>query len=316
MNNNKNSRTEKFAPARVWVLAPLSALLIVLQGLFMPPAQSQTANPAAAKRGAYIFAAAGCSHCHTAKKGAGNWLAGGRAMPTPFGSFFTPNITPDKATGIGRWSAKDFHTAIRHGKRPDGAAYFPAFPYAAYSGMRNKDIADLWAYLKTVPAIRRKNLAHQLDAPFGWRWLLGFWRLLYFTTGPLNDTPGKAAEWNRGRYLVEVLGHCAECHSPRNQLGGIDSDRRMAGGLLFAGVGKKPEVVPNITPHKKHGLGSWSADELDTLLSIGMLPDDDFVGGEMTAVVENLAKLSTADRKAMILYLRSLPAIDHNPAAK
>ena len=277
--------------------------------LLLWAALSGPAHGADAKRGGYVFKAAGCADCHTDRKHKGKPLAGGRALKTPFGTFYAPNITPDEKTGIGGWTEAQFVKALRRGIGPDGSPYFPAFPYGSYSRMTKADAADLWAYLSRRPAVKRKNKAHDLNFPFGWRFLVWFWRWLYFDDGALPAAAEQSAAWRRGRYLAVALGHCGECHTPRNFLGGLKADMALAGnGALLSGV------VPNITPDKATGIGKWSADDYDSVLTLGMLPDGDFVEDEMAEVAENTNALRPEDRAALILYLRSVPAVRNNPS--
>jgi mono/diheme cytochrome c family protein len=279
---------------------PLSLLVVCLLLVSVPGA----AEDDAVRRGEYVFNAAGCLGCHTDAKGGGKPLAGGRPLETPFGVFYAPNITPDPATGIGTWSLDDFRRALRDGEMPSGEAYYPSFPYTSFTGMSDADIADLFAYLKTREPVVRPNRAHELRFPFGWRFLMRFWRALYFESGPLEPVTDQSPEWNRGRYLVEALGHCAECHTPRNALGAMDRTRN------FAGVrgGPDGQNAPNITPHPADGIGSWSIDDIVTLLKDGQTPDFDYVGSGMGEVVNNsTSKLSEDDLRAIAVYLKSLP---------
>jgi mono/diheme cytochrome c family protein len=266
------------------------------------------ARAADLKNGAYVFKAAGCTGCHTRDddRKQGVMLAGGRAFKTPFGTYYSPNITPDES-GIGSWSEVDFLTALRHGKSPDNSNYFPVFPYVSYTKMSDTDIADMWAYLKTMKPVQRTNRAHDVNIIFGSRFLMTFWKLLNFEEGPLEPAPGQNPSWNRGRYLVDAMGHCGECHTPRNKLGAMQSDMYLSGSIN----GPDGNTVPNITPDKSTGLGAWAADDFDSLLSMGMLPDGDFVGGSMGEAIENTEGLSNADRKAVTTYLKSIPAISH-----
>ena len=269
-------------------------------------------NADAAARGAYVFQASGCFACHTDVKGKGLPLAGGRALVTPFGTFFGPNITPDPDHGIGGWTLTDFTRALRTGVAPDGRSYYPAFPYTSFTGMTDADIADLWAYLRSVAPAPRVNDAHKLNFPFGWRWLNGVWKVLYFAPTPFEPGEPPAGiedrdSWRRGAYLVTVLGHCGECHSPRGALGAMRRDYLLAGNP--AGPDGKP--VPNITPHPKRGIGSWSAGDIATYLAIGMDPEGDFAGGAMADVIEHTTgKLTPGDRTAIAAYVRSLPPVD------
>ena len=251
-----------------------------------------------AKRGAYLFAVAGCQHCHSAKGGALG--AGGEALKTPFGVYYGPNITADPETGLGRWRRDDFVRAMRDGRRPDGSFYFPVFPYPSYRGMTDGDLNDLWDYLRTLPAVRQADRRHEIAWPFSWRGLMRFWNWLY-----LDDPAPPPADpvLARGRYIADHLGHCAECHTPRNLLGARDPDRYWAGAEI---EGRKS---PNITADPKVGVGAWSAGELDDVLVMGMKPDGDFVGGAMGQVVDSTSALSESDRAALIAYVQSVPPL-------
>jgi mono/diheme cytochrome c family protein len=283
--------------------------------IFFGAALSLAAAPAlaqavSAERGEYIFHASGCETCHTDTAGKGQPLAGGRALKTPFGTFRTPNITPDPTHGIGKWSEADFIRAMREGLSPAGAPYYPAFPYTAYTKMTDADIKDLRAYMMTLPASSKPNQPHELSFPFNIRWGVMAWKWLNFTPGPLPAVGGKDEVWARGRYLTEALGHCAECHTPRDRLGGLVKDKWMAGSA----DGAEGESAPNITPDAATGIGEWSAEDIAFALQLGMKPDGDSLGGLMAEVVENgTGKLTDADRAAMAAYLKSLPAIAHRP---
>ena len=260
------------------------------------------------KRGAYIFKAAGCTGCHTRNDDRKNsiLLAGGRAFKTPFGTYYSPNIS-SSSDGIGSWTQSDFQNALRYGIAPDGSNYFPVFPYVSYTKMADRDIDDLWAYMKTLKPVARENKDHDVNIFFGSRFLMHFWKLMNFQEGTIQADPAKSEEWNRGRYLVEALGHCGECHTPRNALGASKSDMYLAGTIN----GPDGDTVPNITPDKETGIGIWAVDDYDSLLSMGMLPDGDFVGGSMGEAIENTESLTNADRTAIAVYLKSVPAISH-----
>jgi mono/diheme cytochrome c family protein len=287
------------------------ALMVAAAALTAPPsAFGATADPV---RGKYVLAAAGCAACHTDKKNKGRPLAGGRALKTPFGVFYSPNITPDPVHGIGRWSDADFVRALRHGRAPDGGHFFPAFPYPSYTAMNERDMLDLKAHLFTLPPVAQPNKPHDLTPPFGWRFLVSFWKLLYFTPGPYRPDPAKGDEWNRGAYLVRALGHCGECHTPRDPLGGKKP------GMELAGTESGPEggIIPNITPDKDTGIGGWRDRQLADFLESGMQPDGDYVGGAMGEVIdENTGRLTDADRRAIIAYLKSLPPVRHKVEKK
>lgn len=255
-----------------------------------------------AKRGEYLAQAAGCKGCHTEAKEGAVAYAGGRELETPFGTFYGPNITPHANAGIGRWSEADFRRALRQGERPDGAHYFPAFPYPSFTRITDADVADLWAYFRSLPPSDRASREHELRIPFGWRFLVGFWKMLYFQPGPVAPAAGRAAELNRGEYLVNALGHCGECHTPRTLLGGPDRARYLAGAKLAEGGG-----APNLTPTR---LKKWNDAELKDFLGYGLTPDGDVVGDTMGEVIRNTTgKLTPADLSAMVAYLRSLPPL-------
>ncbi|MEK9832066.1 MAG: c-type cytochrome [Rhodospirillaceae bacterium] len=257
-----------------------------------------------AERGAYMLAAAGCVACHTVPKD-GAFLAGGRELKTDFGSFYTPNITPDPETGIGNWSDEDFIRAMKKGVSPDGGRYYPTFPYTSYTRMTRQDMLDLKAYLDTVPPVRNAVPDHDLAFPFGIRASMMGWQLLFFDDTPFEADTSKSDAWNRGAYLVNGPGHCGECHTPRNLLGVVDSGRPLAGNAN----GPEGDAVPNITPHFS-GIGGWSEDDIVSMLEVGLLPDGDFAGGAMTDVIEeSTSKLSEDDRKAIASYLLSLPPL-------
>ena len=254
-----------------------------------------------AKRGAYLVKAGGCVTCHTGEKKGAPPFAGGRALKTPFGTFFGPNITPDPQHGIGRWSEADFVRAMRMGVRPDGADLFPAFPYPSFTLISDADLRDLWAYLRTVPPSKRANKAHELKFPYDSRFLVRFWKWLYFKPGAMKPVPGRSASVNRGAYLVRALGHCGECHTPRNFLGAPKS--------RFLGGGKGPDGkgVPNLTPTK---LKKSSDAELKDFLTTGIYSDGDVPAESMGEVITNTtSKLTAPDLDALIAYLRSLPPV-------
>lgn len=256
-----------------------------------------------AKRGAYLAKAAGCVGCHTEAKKDATPFAGGRALKTPFGVFYGPNITPHPSAGLGRWSEADFVRAMRLGLRPDGAHYFPAFPYPSFTRINDADLRDLWAYLRTLPPSARASQAHDLRFPFGWRFLVIGWKWLFFSPGPFPPDQKRTPQLQRGAYLVEALGHCGECHTSRNFLGGPKRDRALAGAA------KSPDSdrIPNLTPAK---LKKWNDAELKSFLQTGLTPDGDVAAETMGEVIRNTTgELTPEDLAAVIAYLRSLPAI-------
>jgi len=275
----------------------VGALLVLICG-------SASAAPSA-ERGVYVFRAAGCYSCHTDTKNKGQALAGGRALKTPFGTFYSPNITSDPVHGIGGWSDADFIRALRHGEAPDGSNLFPVFPYTSYTGMTEADMLDLKAYIFSLPPVARANTPHDADFPFGWRFLLTFWKLLNFEPGPLAPQPGADPILQRGRYLVRALSHCGECHTPRDWIGAVDQSMEMAGAVAPGGG-----TVPNITPDTETGIGKWSSNDIVFLLKTGFTPDNDSVGAEMGEVVTHgTSHLRDDDLRAIAVYLKSLPPI-------
>ena len=256
-----------------------------------------------ARRGEYLAKAGGCVGCHTVEPKEGSQdkavaFAGGRALKTPFGTFYGPNITPHPGAGIGRWSEADFMRAMREGRRPDGANYFPAFPYPSFTLMSDGDLRDLWMYFRTLPQSNRANEPHELGFLYRWRLLVSPWKWMFFSPGPLVPDPAKSAPVNRGAYLVQALGHCGECHTPRNFLGGANKERFLAGAK---------DVAPNLTPTR---LKSWSDADLRNFLTTGLTADGDVPAKEMGEVIANTtSQLTPEDLNAMIAFLRSLPPL-------
>ena len=266
-----------------------------------------TTPDADAARGETVFWAGGCASCHAAKGAEGDQkllLGGGHRLKTPFGTFVTPNISPDVETGIGNWNIQQFANAMIEGVSPQGKHYYPSFPYTSYNKMNRQDVADLFAYLRTLPPVSRANEAHELPLPFQWRRPLGIWKLMFASTDWAHPADPPDATLQRGRYLVEALGHCGECHTPRNLLGGPDTNRSLAGGPAPEGEGK----IPNITPHAD-GIGGWSAEDIAYYLESGFTPDFDSAGGSMVAVQQNMARLPKSDLEAIAAYLKSVPPV-------
>jgi mono/diheme cytochrome c family protein len=260
--------------------------------------------------GLVVFNAGGCASCHAIPDQPDRLrLGGGLAIPSPFGTFFAPNISPDPADGIGRWTEANFVTALVKGTSPSGSHYFPALPYASYQHAKLEDIRDLFAYLKTLASVSGKVRDHDLPFPFNIRRNVGIWKLLFLDGKPFMPESAYSAQWNRGAYLVNSLGHCAECHSPRNFLGGIIAAQRFAGGPNPEGEG----WVPNIT---QKGIGDWSVKEIGYFLKTGELPDNDSAGGSMARVIKNTSQLPDNDRAAMADYLKSLPPVEGPPRPK
>jgi mono/diheme cytochrome c family protein len=255
-----------------------------------------------ATRGKLIFDAGDCASCHASPGQPDRLrLGGGLDLGSPFGTFHPPNISPDPVDGIGRWRTIDLANALMSGVSPDGRHYYPALPYTSYAHMRLQDVKDLMAYLRRLPPVKGRAPPHDLPFPFSIRRPIGAWKLLYFDRTPLLPDPSHSAAWNRGRYLVEAVGHCAECHSARDMLNGIRPNSRFAGGYDQEGVG----FVPNITPA---GIGGWSRNDLVQALTEGRTPELRQIGSSMVDVVTNLAMLPEADRQAIADYVQSLPA--------
>lgn len=259
-----------------------------------------TGDPA---KGELVFWAAGCASCHMAAEAKGEAelvLSGGQRFPSAFGTFIAPNISQDPEHGIGKWSLLDLANAITRGVSPKGEHYYPALPYASYAKMEMQDVADLYAFMKTLPADPTPSQPHELAFPFSMRETLGLWKLLFLSKDwvlPGNLTPTAA----RGRYIAEALAHCGECHTPRNMLGGLDTSRWLGGAPNPSGDGK----VPNITPDKL----KWAAADIVQYLTTGFTPEFDVVGGHMAHVVENMGRLPESDRLAVAEYILAVPSV-------
>jgi mono/diheme cytochrome c family protein len=260
-------------------------------------------GPGDAVAGARLFNAGGCASCHAPKGAKGEArlrLAGGAALETPFGRFQPPNISPGP-DGIGGWTLAEFDNAMRRGLAPDGRHYYPAFPYTSYARMTARDVADLFAYLKSLPAVAGKPPASDVRFPYSLRRGIGLWKRLYLNADPVMALPATAsAQARAGQYLVEGPGHCGECHTPRDRFGGSDRAHWLAGGPDAEGKGKVPALIPAKL--------AWSADEIAEYLKTGFTPDYDSVGGSMVEVQANMAQLTDADRAAIAAYLKALPA--------
>ncbi len=299
---------DEAAVARVCGAA--AVILIALQLAALAPARSY-ADDALVIRGGYLARAAGCIGCHTDKKAKGAAFAGGRALKTPVGIYYSPNITPDPETGIGNWTDDDFLRALKRGMNPEGEHYFPVFPYTTYAKMRDDDTLAIKAYLFSLRPVRRENRAHDVWPPFGWRWTIGPWKGLYFQMGDFKSDPNQDEAWNRGAYLVEALAHCGECHTPRNFAGALDRTLWMAG----TEDGPEGEVAANITPDFETGIGDWSVDQIAFFLKVGTKPDYEAAEGLMAEAIEDgLSHLSGDDLKAITQYIKSLPPISNNVA--
>lgn len=268
--------------------------------LDQPPAV--VTDPAAQlARGTYLAKVGNCMTCHTARGGAS--YAGGRVVPTPFGNVYAPNLTADTETGIGRWSSTDFWRAMHDGKSKDGSLLYPAFPYTNFTKVTRADADAMFAFFKTIPAVRQKNTEPELRFPYNNRWLLYGWRALFFTPGSYVEDGKQSVAWNRGAYLTQGLGHCSACHSTRDQLGGTSLKTELGGGMI-------PVLnwyAPPLNGDRETGLGAWQMEHLGALLKTGVAPQRS-VSGPMAEVVGNsLQHWDERDIGAMALYLKSLP---------
>lgn len=255
--------------------------------------------------GQVMFIAGNCSACHaTPGQDDRTQLAGGLKLKSPFGTFVTPNISPDAKYGIGAWSELQFVNAMKRGVDDGGQHLYPAFPYSAYSLMRTSDVRDLFAYIKTLPAVAKPTAPHELKFPFSLRPAVGFWKLLYFKPHEFTPDPKRSAAWNRGAYLAEGPAHCAECHTPRGPLGGPELDKLYAGAPNLEAGGR---FASNITPHKD-GIGDWSEQDIADFLKSGTDKCFNEPTG-MRDVVASTSKLSDQDLAAIAAYIHALPAI-------
>lgn len=253
--------------------------------------------------GRYLIHAGGCISCHTEDADDAVPLAGGRAIESPFGTFYSPNITPDVETGIGGWSDDEFVDAFWNGVNPDGAHYFPAFPYTSYTGAAREDLLAMKAYLFSLQPVSMRARQHDLPFFMSSRVAAGLWKRRYFEAGRFTADPKESEEWNRGAYLVRHLGHCGECHTPRNRFGKLLQEQELTGNPEGSGG----EKLPNITADPEQGIGRWTIRDIEYFLDIGMLPDGDFTGGSMGPVIEdNTSHLTREDRLAIATYLKSL----------
>ena len=280
-----------------------SSIALTCATALLPTVVPAEANGDLLKRGEYLIHAGGCVTCHTDEGEDASPFAGGRALESPFGTFFVPNITPDPKTGIGEWSDEEFVQAFWDGVNPEGDHYFPAFPFTSYTGVTKDDLLAMKAYLFSLEPVEQENREHEVPFFVSSRTGAGAWKARYFEPGRFEPDPGQSDEWNRGAYLVRHLGHCGECHTPRTRLGAIRDTHELRGNP----DGPGDEKVPNITGDREEGIGSWSLSDIEYFLDIGMLPDGDFTGGSMAEVIDdNTSHLTREDRLAIATYLKSL----------
>jgi mono/diheme cytochrome c family protein len=270
------------------------------------PTPSRAAGPASGQdfaqieRGRYLTAVADCAACHT-DPGEGRPFAGGRPIETPFGIVAAANITPDRETGIGNWTAQQFDAAVRRGRRPDGKRLYPAMPFPYYTKMSESDVMAIRAYLNTLAPVHHEVETNRLPFPFNIRAAMRFWDALYFEAGPFKPDPAKSPAWNRGAYLVQGAGHCAACHTPKGHLGG-DLDQQRLQGYSLQGW-----FAPNITNDHKRGLGGWSTEDIVEYLKKGHNQFAGASGPMAEEVVHSSSKMTDADLHAIASYLKDEP---------
>lgn len=285
-----------------------AALVLAAQGLFGMQAATASDTPSAVERGKYLALAGNCAACHTAPDGEA--FAGGLAFETAFGTIYSTNITPDAETGIGQWTEAQFLTALRQGVRPDGAHLYPVFPYTSFTKITDSDASALFAYLKSLPAVSAKAMENEMSFPYNQRWLMSAWNMMFFTEGAYTPDPKKSATWNRGAYLVEGLGHCSACHSPRNFLGAESTDAAFTGGVYndkIPGGAVRQWSAPNLTAAST-GLASWPVAEIAAYLKAGRNAHTVTFGPMNDVIMNSTRHLSDADLTAMATYLKGLPA--------
>ncbi|SEJ53234.1 c-type cytochrome [Frateuria terrea] len=270
----------------------------------LPPARTTAAklqDPQLIARGAYLAAIGDCAACHTAQ--GGQPYAGGRALPTPFGDVPAPNLTPDDATGLGQWSFDAFWRALHEGVGRDGHALYPAFPYTSYTRVSRQDAFALFAYLRSLPPVRSETGAPSLRFPYDLRASLATWRTLYFRPGEFVPDPKQSAEWNRGAYLVQGLGHCNECHVARDNLGGLPKGETLTGGQIPA----QNWYAPDLSTRAHGGLEGWRADDIVALLKTGQSAKGAAFGPMADVVTQSTQHMRDDDLRAIATYLQSLP---------
>ena len=289
-------------------------VLYLFQPRMLPPlptlpvaTPSLDATTQVIKNGEYLARAGDCVACHTAP--GRPEFAGGRAMATPFGNLYVPNITPDDETGIGKWTADEFYRMMHTGISRDGSLMYPAMPFASYTKVTRADSDAIYAYLMSVVPVKQRNRLHELRFPFNKRELLVGWRALYFKEGEYVPDPNQSAQWNRGAYLVEGLGHCSMCHTAINRLGGSSEEQAFEGGM----IPNQNWYAPSLTSNREAGLGSWSIKDIVDLLQVGVSNRGTVYGPMAEVVYNSLQYMSDADTEAMAVYLKSLPQRDAEP---
>ena len=296
--------------AVVLLLAALVAWLNVRGEEPVDAAPPRAASAEQIERGAYLARAGSCVGCHTAR--GGTPYAGGRAVPTPFGDVYAPNLTPDPATGIGGWSDSQFWRALHHGRSRDGRLLYPAFPYPNYTHIERADADAVHAYLRSLAPVHQPNRPHELRFPFDQQAALAVWRALYFRAAPFEQNPARSAAWNRGAYLVEGLGHCNACHASRNVLGATSNSLDLAGGLIPV----QNWYAPSLTSPYEASVAEWPAADVAALLKTGVSPRASVSGPMSEVVIGSTQYLNAGDLAAMVEYLRALPPGEVVPPAE
>jgi mono/diheme cytochrome c family protein len=271
-------------------------------GLSPTGAPAEFAHADAGTRGVYVAHMADCEACHTAKGGAP--FAGGRPFVLPFGTIYTPNLTPDPETGIGKWTDAEFLNAVHRGVAPDGSRYYPAFPYPSYTLLTDEDVLAIKAHLFSLKPVRQANKPNTFKFPYNQRWLMAIWAVMFNPDHRFRPVQGQSDEWNRGAYLVEAAGHCGECHTPRNLMQSLNERSKFAGGAA------EGWNAYNISSDKVSGIGEWSPEDLAAYLSTGYAKGHGVASGPMREAVElSLSKLTKSDIAAIVTYLRSVPNV-------
>lgn len=305
---SKLTRTIRFPLfSHLVLIAGISAGMVSLSSPANAASSSELELTELEQRGEYLAAAGNCVSCHT--NGGDSPFAGGLAFETPYGTIYSTNITPDPETGIGQWSLVDFTNAVRYGEAPDGTHYYPVFPYTSFAKVSDEDIAAIYAYLKTIAPVNSTPPENDLGFPYSQRWVLGLWKWMFLDDSPFEPQPDQSAEWNRGAYLVEGLGHCSMCHTPLNFVGAIDTSLAMTGGTYMARVEGKLSAwsAPNLTSAEA-GLAMWTVDDITDYLKLGVSHRAGVFGPMNEVVVNSTRHLSREDLRAMAVYLKSLPA--------
>ncbi len=283
-------------PASVWLVS-----VWLVASALTAEAQQPTPNDAALiAKGEYLARAGDCIACHTAREG--KTFAGGLPMKTPFGTLYTSNITPDPQNGIGTWTADQFYRLMHDGRFPDGGLVYPAMPFGSYTKVTREDSDAIYAYLRSIPPVKQRNRPHELRFPFDNRSLILGWRTLFFKDGEFKPDASKSAEWNRGAYLVEGLGHCGMCHTAINALGGSSDSQAFEGGL----IPMQFWYAPSLTSNKEAGLGDWSIEEITQYLRTGVASRGAVYGPMAEVVYNSLQYLNDDDIRAMAVYLKTL----------